>query len=109
MSDTPDIPALRVMSAERLTVGDVFWGVVHGQEARKGWATLEANEGQEVLEIKRWESRARLDVQVQTPEGPTMLAFFEIDQVLIEHKDHPNAVTEDSGHLCDDWSQTYHA
>jgi hypothetical protein len=91
LSYTPDIPALRTISAERLTIGDILWGVVHGQEARKGWATLEAS-GQTVLEIKHWESSARLDVQVRTPEGPTTLGFFEIDQVLIEHKRHPTAV-----------------
>lgn len=89
MSDTPDIPALRTMSAERFTEGDIFWGVVHDGD-RKGWATLESA-GQPVLKITRWESRARLDVQVQTPEGPSNLGFHIHDQVLIEHKGHPNA------------------
>jgi hypothetical protein len=31
-------------------------------------------------------------VGVQTPDGPSNLAFDRDDQVLIEHKDHPNAV-----------------
>ena len=90
MSDTPDVPPLRTMSAERLTEGDIFWGTVHGRENRKGWATLESA-GQPVLKIRRWDT-SRLDVQVQTPDGPSNLAFFRDDQVLIEHEGHPDAV-----------------
>ena len=82
MSNTPDIPALRAMSAERLTEGDVFWGVVHGQENRKGWATLES-EGQPVLAIRNHANK--MIVKVESSEGPSNLAFDRDDQVLIEH------------------------
>jgi hypothetical protein len=78
------------MSAERLVKDDVLWGVVNGGAGGKSWATLEET-GQPVLAIRRWDGR-RLDVRVKTPEGESNLAFVHDDQVLIEHRAHPNAV-----------------
>lgn len=85
MSDTPDIPALRALSAERLVKDDVLWGIIHGEENRKGWATLDEGEGQRVLSVKHHDTGA-VTVRVQTPQGPSNWAMGRNTQVLIEFK-----------------------
>lgn len=47
--DTPDIPALRSLSAERLVVGDRIWGFLQPADAQ-GWALIE-QDAKEVLDL----------------------------------------------------------
>lgn len=92
MSSTPDIPALRTISAERLAEGDMYYGAVLDlADQRKGWAVIQ-QEGQEVADVTNYVGTNRVDVVVKTSEGILTLAFLKDAQVLIEHKDHPNAV-----------------
>lgn len=86
MSDIPDIPPLRCMSAERLVEGDVLWGVVNDPaDQRKGWATLGA-EPQIVTGAQRFSDGDGMTVRVTDGDGEHNLGLLRQTQVLIEFK-----------------------